>query len=226
MAYATYSQRQRGRTPRAPARKMGTWKMAYADFLTALMAFFLLMWLINGVTPEDRANMADYFTGQGDETASVTTLPKPDIAALARLISADRQLMAAGTSVTVLATPTDIRINLIDSSSRPLFGTGEDVLTRSGTELTAAAARAIAPFGFPIAIEGHTDAFPSTRGHYSNWELSADRANSARRILTGNGVDESRIRAVTGLAATAPLNPGEPHLSANRRISIVLDITG
>ncbi len=226
MAYTAATQRYQGRTPRAraPARKMGTWKMAYADFLTALMAFFLLMWLINGVTPEDRAALAEYFNG---ESAAVTTTAQgTDIAALARLIESDPVLAEAGANVMVTTSPAHIRINLMDASESPLFDSGHGLLNEKGRELALAAGRAIKPFRFPVKVEGHTDAFPSTHPDYSNWELSSARANAARRAIEAAGVDPARIRSVSGLADTMPLNPGEPHKAANRRISIVLDISG
>ena len=77
-----------------------------------------------------------------------------------------------------------------------------------------------------ITIEGHTDAFPSLIPNRSNWDISSERANAARRVLSNAGISPERVRAVTGLADTQPLKPGEPHLSVNRRISILLDLDG
>lgn len=226
MAYTAATQRYQGRTPRAraPGRKLGTWKMAYADFLTALMAFFLLMWLVNGVTPEDRSALADYFNGDSKSVAISSS--HEDIAALARLIEDDPILANDGANVMITTTPTHIRINLMDASESPLFDSGNGLLNEKGRKLTIAAGRAIRAFRFPVTVEGHTDAFPSTIPDYSNWELSSARANAARRAIEDAGVDPARIRSVSGLADTVPLNPGEPHKAANRRISIILDISG
>jgi len=84
----------------------------------------------------------------------------------------------------------------------------------------AAAAETLAPLSNPLSIEGHTDAFSLTAAGYSNWELSSDRANEARRLLEAGGVAPARFMAVTGLSDTKPLDPGQPHLAQNRRISL------
>ena len=226
MAVAYSSRRITGRRPAAPARKMGTWKLAYADFLTALCAFFLVMWIVHGVSAEDKAELAQQFGGEA-ESVSLTAAPTPDTSAfdLAEKLRADPGLLAFGSSVTITAEPNLIRIDLTDMATRPLFETGDGRLNQTGENLTNAAGRAISYLPVPVLIEGHTDSNPSLTQGYSNWELSADRANSARRIIEQAGVSPDRIRAVTGLADTRPLLSNTPDLPANRRISIVLVIT-
>ncbi|MEO1306262.1 MAG: OmpA family protein, partial [Pseudomonadota bacterium] len=110
-------------------------------------------------------------------------------------------------------------------AERPLFETGEGQLNTYGQRLIRLAGTAITLFDHQIMIEGHTDAHPSLTRGYSNWELSADRANDARRLLIDAGVSEDRIKGVAGLAHTRPLLQNAPHDAANRRISIVLVIS-
>ena len=223
MAVAYSSRRNQGRKPAASARKLGTWKLAYADFLTALCAFFLIMWIIHGVSKQERQTIAQQF---GAETE--TPVPNDDKAkvsqALANTLRDNPDLAAYGSSVTISSEANFIRIELSDMAERPLFETGDGRLNRTGRHLTQLTGRAIAALPLPIKIEGHTDSHPSRTIGYSNWELSSDRANSARRLLIEAGVDEARILAVTGLAHTQPLLQDAPEDAANRRLSIVLVI--
>ncbi len=230
MAIATTNpQRFPGRRPGAPRRKMGTWKMAYADFLTALMAFFLLLWLVSGVSPASRAAIADYFTGNARPAAAAGPLVDMRPSEAQRLITrlaAAPALQAAGDSVRIASTADGVRIDLVDSAARPLFASNSDALSEAGTDLTRQVGAVLAPLSAALTIEGHTDAFTPRDSARSNWEISSERANTALRLLVSAGVSPDRVTAVTGLAATRPLNPGEPHLSANRRISILLQIDG
>ena len=225
MAVAYSSRRITGRRPAAPARKMGTWKLAYADFLTALCAFFLVMWIVHGVPAEDKAELAQQFSGEADVT-ELAALPIVDTTAmdLATRLRSDPGLLAYGSSVTITAEPDLIRIDLTDMATRPLFETGDGGLNETGIALTRTTGIVLAHLPYQLRIEGHTDSNPSLTEGYSNWELSADRANSARRILEAAGVAPERVRAVSGLADTRPLLPASPDLPANRRISIVLVI--
>lgn len=225
MANAYTSRRSVGRRPAAPARKMGTWKLAYADFLTALCAFFLVMWIVHGVSAEDKVQIAEAFGGeaQAQEFAAIDD-PQMEVQTVARLLRENAGLLAYGSSVTITTEPYQVRIELTDMATRPLFEMGDGALNETGEALANAAGQAISILDFPVLIEGHTDSNPSLTVGYSNWELSADRANSARRILEASGVSARRIKAVTGLADTQPLLQDEPGLPANRRISIVLVI--
>lgn len=198
-----------------PARKMGTWKLAYADFLTALAAFFLLMWLVSGVSQDDRAVIAAEFTGKL-RTPAAAAPAEPAQAAL----DLSPALKAAGDSVRVTASAESVTIELVDTAGRPLFQMGSGALTEEGRGLVLAAADTLSPLGTAVSIEGHTDAFSVAGAEFSNWELSTARANEARRVLEEAGIAPARIRAVTGYADTRPLSPGQPHLAANRRISL------
>lgn len=219
MAYATTHRQLAGRMPAPPARKMGTWKMAYADFLTALMAFFLLMWLVSGVSPDARAAIAGEFKTR--EAALASAVPAASEAAdLFSLLQLSESLKGAGESVILSVEPDGVRLDLVDTAGRPLFESASGALTAEGGKLVAAAAATLAPLSNAVSIEGHTDAFSLASTGYSNWDLSSDRANDARRLLEAGGVAGARFRAVTGLADTKPLEPGQPHLAQNRRISL------
>ena len=213
--------------PAASARKMGTWKLAYADFLTALCAFFLIMWIIHGVSAGERENIAQQFgaTTQDADEALVLEAIDPQTTAIATALRKDFALSSFGSNVTITEEPNLVRIELTDMAERPLFETGEGQLNTYGQRLIRLAGTAITLFDHQIMIEGHTDAHPSLTRGYSNWELSADRANDARRLLIDAGVSEDRIKGVAGLAHTRPLLQNAPHDAANRRISIVLVIS-
>ena len=203
-----------------PTRKTGTWKLAYADFLTALVAFFMLMWLVSGVSKEDRAVIASEFTGKPVSAAAVAETAPSGAAELLALLQAADGLKAAGESVQLSSDAEGVRIELVDTAGRPLFETGSGALTADGRALVAAAADSLAALPYEISIEGHTDAFSMSGAAASNWELSSQRANEARRALETAGFATERVKAVTGYADTRPLNAGQPHLAANRRISL------
>ena len=214
------SRRAMGRMPTAPVRKLGTWKLAYADFLTALMAFFLVMWLVSGVSDEDKAELAREFGAPPIVLAS----PVPDANAVMAANIAAQLSATSSDNITVTQSGDEIRIDLRDLDERPLFDLSDSALNPTGMSLAQAAGLAISGFDFPISIEGHTDAHPTHDSTRTNWELSSDRANAARRALLQSGVNANRIQAVTGLADTQPLFPDAPYLPANRRISIVMTV--
>ncbi|MEM9937866.1 MAG: OmpA family protein [Pseudomonadota bacterium] len=225
MAYATSSRRTAGRMPVAPGPRLGNWKLAYADFLTALCAFFLVMWIVHGVPEEDKAELARQF---GADTTIATTPAEdapPSISEqILTTLRETPELATYGESIRFVADGENVRIDITDMATRPLFELGDGRLNETGQGLLRAVATPLSFLPYALRIEGHTDSNPNLTPGYSNWELSADRANSARRILSENGVPETRIRAVTGLADTRPLLVQTPHLPANRRISIVLVI--
>lgn len=215
--------------PVAPARKAGTWKMAYADFLTALMAFFLLMWLVAGVSPEERTGIADWFHNRTPDAAATGVAVQSGPSAADRVFSAlseNPALLAAGSSVVLTKEADGVRIDLVDTADRPLFDRADGRFTEAGLTLAHDAALALNGTDSTLVLEGHTDAFPSQTPGYSNWELSSDRANEARRVFEAAGIAPERIRGVTGLADTRPLVPAQPHLPVNRRISILVQVEG
>lgn len=210
--------------PAASARKMGTWKLAYADFLTALCAFFLIMWIVHGVTAGERQALAQQFGSKAESVELASNDPVLQAKSVAHLLRTDPAFQDYGASVTITAEPNLVRIDLSDMTEKPLFDTGDGSLNATGEQLTRLTGQAISFLAFPVMIEGHTDSNPSLTDGYSNWELSADRANSARRLLLDAGVSEDRIKSVAGLADTRPLLQDAPTDGANRRISIVLVI--
>ncbi|KCZ83022.1 putative chemotaxis protein MotB [Hyphomonas adhaerens MHS-3] len=228
MAYASYSSQGAGRMPVAPARKAGTWKMAYADFLTALMAFFLLMWLVSGVSADDRAEIADYFHNRTPDAATAVAVTSGASAAdrVFSALSENPALVAAGSSVVLAKEADGIRIDLVDTAERPLFNRADGRFTDTGRALAHETATALAGTEGTLVLEGHTDAFPSLSPGYSNWELSSDRANEARRVFEAAGIASERIRGVAGLADTRPLVAAQPHLPVNRRVSILVQVEG
>jgi len=185
------------------------------------------MWIVHGVSAEDKAALAEQFGGTAEaQNLEMVATPDPvmQARAVADLLRNDPAFESYGASVTITAEPDLVRINLTDMAERPLFETGDGKLNETGQTLTRLAGQAIAILPFSILIEGHTDSNPSLTSGYSNWELSADRANSARRLLMEAGVSEHRIKGVAGLADTQPLLEDAPEQAANRRISIVLVI--
>ncbi|NQY95691.1 MAG: flagellar motor protein MotB [Henriciella sp.] len=225
MAEAYSSRRVKGRTPSASARRMGTWKLAYADFLTALCAFFLIMWIVHGITAGERQALAQQFGSDANAIQVAANDPVLQAKTVAQMLRFDPSLESYGSSVTITADPNLVRIDLSDMTEQPLFENGDGSLNETGQQLTRLTGSAISHLSFPVMIEGHTDSNPSLTEGYSNWELSSDRANSARRLLIEAGVSEDRIKSVAGLADTRPLLQNAPQDGVNRRISIVLVIS-
>ena len=220
-SYATA--RSGGRMPpHAPSRKMGAWKLAYADFLTALCAFFLVMWMIN--TPQsEREGVAEFFSGKSrDITYTSASADQADRVEAA--LNASEALKGFEQNTSITKTDDFVRIDLFDTSDRPLFANGKAGLNQQGTLLASAAGRVVADQNWQISVEGHTDSNIIHSEGYSNWDLSAERANEARRTLEAAGVTPQSFRAVTGLSDTRPLVPEASHLPANRRISIVIHL--
>lgn len=263
----------------------GAWKIAYADFVTAMMAFFLLMWLISMTTPEQKQGLADYFapsnvsrstSGAGgimggtafDEegarmpgtkpqvvmTISTPAAPEsPELAEqkaknaiemdkLMREKSArdDRNFRSAAESirqsmrenpdltelsqnVIIDETPEGLRIQIVDQDGRSMFPAGLAEPYERTRQLIDEVAKTLVKLPNRVTISGHTDANPvKDRPGYSNWELTADRANATRRILENAGLSNDRIYQVAGKAESEPLFPEDPYMAANRRLSIVL----
>lgn len=237
----------------------GAWKVAYADFVTAMMAFFLLMWLLNATTEEQRKGLADYFSpvipvaavsgggagalngssmltqdtliqdGTGAENRDGTNSfanPEYDKALEAR-VEALNEAIAMDNSdlsdhIKFKMSPQGLVIELVDQTDRPLFTSGSARPSETLNKLTLMVAEGFSDVGNQLKIVGHTDAHVYPDGkNYSNWELSSDRANAARRLLMGHGFPGGQVSEVSGKSFTEPLsdNPLSPQ---NRRISITL----
>ncbi len=252
----------------------GAWKIAYADFVTAMMAFFLLMWLLGSTAKGDLAGIASYFTnpvkvsmaggsGSGDATsvlqgggkdltrqagqvkkgdvqASKTTSFSKEAKAEARrqeaqklealkadiekMIEQSPQLAQFKKQMLLDITSEGLRIQIVDEQNRPMFDSSSsdlkpytrDILRQIGKSLNGVTNR--------ISLAGHTDAaqfFGGEKG-FSNWELSANRANASRRELIAGGLNDAKIMRVVGLASTVLFDKNDPLSSINRRISIVV----
>lgn len=241
----------------------GSWKVAFADFMTALFAMFLILWIVTAMDEEQRAGVAGYFRdptnfSQEDNTpgnniidlegGSQTPLDMGDSPAepteeqimeeaerrqRARMESLQQDLEEAIERSQALEpfkdqllldiTPEGLRIQLVDRRNRPMFDLGSDDLRNYAESILMELADVINEVPNKISITGHTDSVAFTDPEtYDNWELSADRANSARRALMRGGIDVDRIAQVTGLADTVLFDKDNPQNPINRRISIVV----
>jgi chemotaxis protein MotB len=258
----------------AGAHHGGAWKIAYADFVTAMMAFFLLMWLLGSTAKGDLAGIADYFktplkvalgggSGSGDSSsvikgggqdltrsngqvkrgdrtsekrvidirASETERARVEKEHLKSLLQKVRELVESSPRLQPFSkqllldiTTEGLRIQIIDEQNRPMFDSGSARLRDYTREILRELVPLLSGVEYKISLSGHTDAAPYALGEkgYSNWELSADRANASRRELIAGGLDEKKVLRVTGLASAAPLDAGDPLNPTNRRISIVV----
>ena len=279
----------------------GAWKVAYADFVTAMMAFFLLLWLLNATTEEQKSGLADYFSpasvsnpnsGSGGVLGGATisvdgnqvsaggpseggaTLPippsinepennesdeptdeepKPPTAeeedaeevdeesieellarreqeqfeaaedALLEAIESVPALEALQDSLLIEQTPEGLRIQFIDQSGLSMFASGSAKPNEQLVQLIGLVTQVVTQLPNKLSISGHTDSVPyRTDKAYTNWELSSDRANAARRLLVDGGLGQDRVANVQGRSATEPLLPEDTTDPSNRRISIVL----
>jgi chemotaxis protein MotB len=289
----------------------GAWKVAYADFVTAMMAFFLLMWLLNATTEAQRRGLADYFspsasvsvqrsgTGQplagqspfedgeaisdrgtvavmnanappvdqeddGSDTLATRSVhaepggagaaqgvatqpgrggPAADeaprraaeqarrleqasfakaAADMQEAIAADPDLAPIARQLSIDLTPEGLRVQIRDSDGLPMFATGSPEPNDRARAVLRRLAPMLVALREPVAIAGYTDAAPYAGPGRSNWDLSADRANATRRVLTEAGLPDSRVRDVTGHGDRDPLLPAAPLAAANRRIAILL----
>lgn len=259
----------------------GAWKVAYADFVTAMMAFFMLLWLLNATSQEQKEGLADYFTpttastnsesGAGgilggtslnsdgaqssavtvsipattteaqteDQNAEQSKSKQEEFAArtakreqnyfeemaedIRVAIQTNPELSRLKDQVLIDITEDGMRIQLVDKDNRAMFRPGSATLYKYAEKMIRKIAIVVEKMPNRISISGHTDASPFTsKPNYSNWELSADRANASRRILNASGVSSNRIAEVLGMAASDPLLPDSPLRPENRRITILL----
>lgn len=232
----------------------GAWKVAYADFVTAMMAFFLVMWLV-GSSPDVKKSVAGYFRDPGvfefekstgmmaggmsglDEGRAPETYKQPDAAA----VSYERQrmeeaaahiregldeapeLQALRDQIEFTVTEEGLRIELLEKDGSSFFDSGSAALRGESVRILGLIGRELGTMTNDVVIEGHTDSRPFGAGQqYSNWELSADRANAARRVMEGVGLNPGQVQGVRGFAATQLRIPDTPMDARNRRVSIVV----
>ncbi|HXA49193.1 MAG TPA: flagellar motor protein MotB [Candidatus Acidoferrum sp.] len=214
----------------------GAWKVAYADFVTAMMALFIVLWLM-GADKEVKEEIASFFNnpsgpGRLTGTAAAGTgnaieIPKEDMEKLAEKI---RQALLSipkfsniKENVEITVTSDGLRIELLETDAGMFFESGRAQPTETGSELLGRLAEELAKLPNNLLIEGHTDAKPFSRdGSYSNWELSTDRANAARKLMVTNGVNPERIAQVRGFADRQLRHPEDPQAASNRRVSVIV----
>ncbi|MBV9505282.1 MAG: OmpA family protein [Acidobacteriia bacterium] len=220
-------------------RKNGAWKVAYADFVTALMSLFIVLWLmsasagvkksVQGYFKDPKAYSRRLGAGRADSGESLRVDHQNVHDALKRVEEALRRVPEFRTiqqNVLFTVTGEGLRIDLLETEKGMFFMTGSSVPTPAGEHLVNFLASELRKMPNEFVIEGHTDAqpfrnaVPSTL--YGNWELAADRANSARRLLQGNGVDPKQIAEVRGFADRRPLNSANLNDPRNRRVSLVV----
>lgn len=252
----------------------GAWKIAYADFVTAMMAFFLLMWLIGSTAEGDLEGIAEYFqtplrvalaggSGSGDAssiiqgggedlTRSAGQVQRADDPArrqtinlqaaraeIARqeaerleglkrrfeqAIESNEKLTPFKNQIRLAITAEGLQVTVVDELNRPMFDTGGAVVKDYTSDVMRAIGGLLNDVDNAISLAGHTDAAQYARGErgYSNWELSADRANASRRELVAGGMKENKILRVVGLGSSLPLDTENPLNPMNRRISLVV----
>jgi chemotaxis protein MotB len=252
----------------------GAWKIAYADFVTAMMAFFLLMWLLGSTTSGDLKGISEYFqtplkvalmggSGSGDSsslikgggedlTRSAGQMKKGEIREekavinikaaeaerarkerlqlgdlknrIERAIENNPALTQFRKQMLLDVTTEGLRIQIVDEQNRPMFASGSGQLQSYSRDILREVGKALNDVPNRIGISGHTDAQAYSGGDkgYSNWELSADRANAARRELIIGGLQEGRVLRVVGLSSAVLFDAQNPLNPVNRRISIIV----
>jgi chemotaxis protein MotB len=214
----------------------GAWKVAYADFVTAMMALFIVLWLLNSSVKVKKA-VAGYFndprsehkeTGS-DKVGDNESIPidKQSVQKLKeqiqKAVMSQPDLEKLAKQIEITITPEGLRIELIEDKNGTFFQSGSAKLSETGQELLSMLAGQLKPLPNHVLLEGHTDAQPySTDNGYTNWELSADRANSARRLLQQDGVGTSQISQVRGYADQLLRVKNDPLDPTNRRISLIV----
>ena len=215
----------------------GAWKVAYADFVTAMMALFIVLWLMNADEATKKA-VAGYFKDPGGVGAGIGSgaagsgetlaLAKDDMSKLKEhMESVLRQLpdfqQSLKEQVQMTVTGEGLRVELLESERGVFFETGNAQPTASGTSLLAAMAAELGRLQNKVALEGHTDSRPfAAKMQYTNWELAVDRANTARRLMQASGLRPDQISQVRGFADRRLRHPKAPEDPRNRRVSIVV----
>jgi chemotaxis protein MotB len=245
----------------------GAWKIAYADFVTAMMAFFLLMWLLGSTSKGDLQGVASYFTnpvkvslmggdGAGDSTSIIKgggprlELSQGNAGMNSKSNSSGRQISEQDESrklqeiknkiqaqinkrpalsefknqIRLEMTRDGLQIDILDQQKRPMFDIGQAVVKPYMREILQEIGAGLKEVDNAISLTGHTDATQYNSGirGYSNWELSADRANASRRELVTGGMPQNKLKRIVGMAETSLLDSENPNNPINRRITVVV----
>ncbi len=248
------------RPVKAAGHHGGGWKIAYADFMTAMMAFFLVMWLLSNSSPKQLAGIAEHFktplkvalSGGPASSLSSSVIPgggadltrakgeaeeaeketDPDDVSrldelkkkLDNMIESSPILKQFRPQLLIDITPEGLRIQIVDSSNRPMFDRSSAVVVSYMRTILREIGPVLNAQPNKITLSGHTDATQYMQGDksYSNWELSSDRANASRRELIAGGMQEKKVLRVMGVASSMHLNQDDPYAPINRRISVVV----
>jgi chemotaxis protein MotB len=214
----------------------GAWKVAYADFVTAMMALFIVLWLLSS-SDQVRKAVAGYFNDPlgkspmngtdkaGEDNNSPVTGDNIQQLKerLQQAIMKAKDFQALSKQIEMTVTPEGLRIELLESKNGTFFDSGSANLSSNGREILGVLAKQLGEVPNRLSIEGHTDAQPySNSTSYGNWELSADRANAARRIMDESGVRPDQVSQVRGYASERLRIPQNPLDPSNRRISLIV----
>ncbi len=254
----------------------GAWKVAYADFVTAMMAFFLLMWLLNATTKEQKNAISDYFSptpmvisdsksGAGGVMGGLTMSPEGAMAQnknpiippqnskqrkrgdnaksglskkreaaekkrfekaaekIKKAIAENKELAQLSKNILIDMTPEGLRIQIVDQEGQSMFPSGSAKMFEKTKLLLQQISEIVLDMPNELSLRGHTDATRYAKGaKYTNWELSADRANASRRVILDAGMPAERMNNVMGKADTMPLITDNPLDPRNRRITMIL----
>ena len=214
----------------------GAWKVAYADFVTAMMALFIVLWLLNTSKKVQEA-VAGYFRDPAGTSKNVGTnlkgngenftLTKDDMPKLKQELESRLREMnnfeALKRQIEITLTSEGLRIELLETSTGTFFDVGGQEPNENGKQLLLLLAEQLGKLPNQISIEGHTDSKPyAGNAEYSNWELSTDRANAARRLMQEEGLRENQVSQVRGYADQMLRNHEDPLDASNRRISVIV----
>ena len=215
----------------------GAWKVAYADFVTAMMALFIVLWLVNSNKAVQQA-VGGYFRdplGTAHLQGSLQAQPGPPASGseafagmerlkqdLQRAVKRLEHFKDFSKQVEFSVTAEGLRIELIENAKGTFFALGSPEPSQNCRELLTALAQEISKVENRVTVEGHTDSRPYDGRKYSNWELSTDRANAARRIMTDAKLADSRFFQVRGYADRRLRYPDDPENAGNRRIAVLV----
>jgi chemotaxis protein MotB len=230
----------RARRSSRPKHGGSAWKVAYADFVTALMALFIVLWMMN-MSASVKASVSGYFSdprgfteklgaGAGNSGEGLA-LDRHSLADLQsqfeKALKQMPEFPGIASHVHFSVTGEGLRIDLLETEQGMFFVSGSPEPTRAGEDLLRVLAGEVSKMPNRVAIEGHTDSRPfhdaAPSARYGNWELSSDRANAARRLLHAYGVRPEQISEVRGFADRKLLHAGHPEDPANRRVSVVIE---
>jgi chemotaxis protein MotB len=214
----------------------GAWKVAYADFVTAMMALFIVLWLLSS-SEETKKAVGGYFqdpSGKGKQMGSglagvgeSLSLHKEDLSQLKekldQAIRSAPELAKIRDQVKITVTGEGLRVELLETALGVFFESGNPRPSKSCVEVLNKLAEELGKMPNTIVVEGHTDSKPMGEStDYTNWELSADRANAARRVMLASGLRPTQIVQIRGFAAQQPFKKDDPADPSNRRISVIV----